>query len=361
LGARDVTIYLVDKEQSFLVPVPRTGASEHLPLPVQSTVAGRCFRDLRLLNADHGRRVWVPILDGLERLGVVHLEFPVAEDRTADEHLHQFAALIAEIVMVKQGYGDLFHTVRRSRSMSLAAEIAWNLMPPLTFGTDRLVISCVLAPAYTVGGDTFDYAVDADTARFAIFDAMGHGLDAGLLATVAIGAYRNARRHPLGLPETVSAIDAALRGAFGPERFVTGLIAELDLRSGRLRWHNAGHPAPLLLRGGRVVKALENDHGLPLGLGGDVAVTGERLEPGDRLLLFTDGVVEARSASGEFFGVDRLVDLVTRRQAAAQPVPETMRSLMHAILSHQDGELQDDATTMLVEWRGRAAQQITPE
>jgi serine phosphatase RsbU (regulator of sigma subunit) len=79
------------------------------------------------------------------------------------------------------------------------------------------------------------------------------------------------------------------------------------------------------------------------------------------LLLFTDGVVEARSASGEFFGVDRLVDLVTRRQAAAQPVPETMRSLMHAILSHQDGELQDDATTMLVEWRGRAAQQITPE
>jgi serine phosphatase RsbU (regulator of sigma subunit) len=243
----------------------------------------------------------------------------------------------------------------------LAAEIAWTLLPPLTFGTDRLVISCVLAPAYSVGGDSFDYAVDGDRARFALFDAMGHGLNAGLLATVAVGAYRNGRRQGLELPDTVKAIDAAIAAAFGPERFVTAVLVDLNLRSGLLSWHSAGHPAPLLLRGGRVVKTLDAAPGLPLGLGGDVAPAWEQLEPGDRLLLYTDGVVEARSATGQFFGVTRLVEIVRRQEADRRPVPETMRRVMHAILEHQAGELQDDATAMLVEWRGHAAQEITPE
>ncbi|HEV2809295.1 MAG TPA: PP2C family protein-serine/threonine phosphatase [Acidimicrobiales bacterium] len=75
------------------------------------------------------------------------------------------------------------------------------------------------------------------------------------------------------------------------------------------------------------------------------------LEPGDRVLFFTDGVVEARSADGEFFGVERLVDMVARTSAAATPAPETMRRLLHAIVDHQAGELQDDATIVVVEWR----------
>ena len=361
LGARSVTIYLIDHEQVMLVPLPQGQAPDREPLPVASTLAGRCFQDLRVLEADQGRRVWVPLLDGLERLGVLQLEFPDAGDRAEEEQLLQFAALVAEIVMVKQDYGDLFHITRRRQPMSLAAEIAWTLLPPLTFGTDRLVISCVLAPPYAVGGDSFDYAVDSDRARFALFDAMGHGLNAGLLATVAVGAYRNSRRQGLGLAETVRAIDAAIAAAFGPERFVTAVLVDLDLRSGKLSWHTAGHPIPVLLRGGRVISALEVEPGLPLGLGGDVQPAQEQLEPGDRLLLYTDGVVEARSASGEFFGVPRLVDIVRRQEADRRPVPETMRRVMHAILNHQAGELQDDATAMLVEWRGHAAQDITPE
>jgi serine phosphatase RsbU (regulator of sigma subunit) len=361
LGARSVTIYLIDQEQVVLVPLQREGVPGREPLPVASTLAGRCFRDLRLLAAEQGRGVWVPLLDGLERLGVVHLEFETAEERAEDELLHKFAALIAEIILAKQAYGDLFHVTRRRQPMSLAAEMAWNLLPPLTFGTDRLVISCVLAPVYRVGGDSFDYAVDGDMARFALFDAMGHGLDAGLLATVAVAAYRNSRRQGLDLPDTVRFIDAAIASTFGPERFVTAVLAELDLRSGRMRWHNAGHPAPLLLRGGRVVKVLETEPGLPLGLGGDVETVWQQLEPGDRVLFFTDGVVEARSAAGEFFGVSRLVDFVGREEAGRQPVPETMRRLMHAILDHQAGELQDDATTMLIEWQGHAAENITPQ
>jgi hypothetical protein len=358
LGARNVTIYLIDHEQVTLVPLPRQALVTPEPLPVASTLAGRCFQDLRLLEADQGRRVWIPLLDGLERVGVAHLEFASVEDRPEDEYLHQFGALVAEIIMVKQDYGDLFHITRRRQPMSLAAEIAWTLLPPLTFGTDRLVISSVVAPPYSVGGDSFDYSVDDNRASFALFDGMGHGLNAGLLATVAVGAYRNSRREGRDVAATIKAIDEAIATTFGPERFVTAVFAELDLISGRLCWQSAGHPAPLLLRDRRVVKTLDAEPRLPLGLGGDVEPTWEQLEPGDRLLLYTDGVVEARSATGEFFGVQRLVDFVQRQEADQRPAPETMRRLMHAILEHQDGEMQDDATAMLVEWRGHTVEAV---
>jgi hypothetical protein len=342
LGARAVTVYLVDHEQYVLVPLPQHSGDDAEPLSIEGSLAGRCFRQVELQNAEDGRRVWVPLLDGMERLGVVELEFTDPEQRAPDEQLHAFAALISELVLVKDAYGDLFARVRRRQPMSLAAEIAWRLLPPLTFGTDRLVIASVLAPAYQVGGDSFDYAVDATTAQLAVFDAMGHGLDAGWLATVAIGAYRKARRDGLDLPSTVTAVDTALADQFDEGQFVTAVLAELDLDTGRLRWHLAGHPAPLLLRGTQVVKILD-------------------AEPGDRVLLFTDGVIEARSATGELFGVDRLADLVAREAAAGRPAPETMRRLMHAILNHQAGALQDDATTMLVEWQGGGANRIIPE
>jgi serine phosphatase RsbU (regulator of sigma subunit) len=361
LGADDVTVYLVDPEQYVLTSVPTLDGPTHT-LPVDGTLAGRSFRDVTLELRTEGltQTAWVPVVDGLERLGVVELRFSSAAGRAPDDLLHDFAALIAELMITKSAYGDLLHRVRRQRPMSLAAEIAWQLLPPLTFGTDRLVIAAALAPAYDVGGDCFDYAVDATTARFALFDAMGHGLAAGLLATVAMGAYRSARRRLLDLHDTAVELDAAIATHGGGEQFVTGLLAELDLARGRLLWLNAGHPGPLLLRSGRLVKTLTTDPDLPLGLGGSRRPVAESLQPADRLLLFTDGVPEARSRDGAFFGVERLADLVVRQEAAEQPAPETMRRLMHAILAHQEGQLQDDATAMLVEWRTGGTERAMP-
>lgn len=108
----------------------------------------------------------------------------------------------------------------------------------------------------------------------------------------------------------------------------------------------------MLLRGGKVVKHLAPPPALPLGLGDRAVETAEEhLQPGDRLLLYTDGVVEARDEHGEFFGVERLVDLLVRESASGHPVPEILRRLSRALLAHQHGRLQDDATTLLVEWR----------
>ena len=364
LGADAVTIFLADQEQYLLVPVPRAAGRAVQPLSIDATLPGRCYQTLELLEARGGCQVWVPILDGLERLGVLELEFPDRAARADDGLLHTFAAIIAEIVLAKDEYGDLFTSVRRREPMSLAGEITWNLMPPLTFGTDRLVVSCVLAPAYDVGGDSFDYAVDDTTARVAIFDAMGHGLQAGLLATVAIAAYRHARRRGRTLTETVVDVDLAIADNFEREQFVTAVLLELDLATGRLAWHSAGHPAPLVLRHGHLVGVPHEKPGLPLGFGtlGDDVRQAEHLhlEPGDRLLLYTDGVVEARDGDGTFFGTDRLAELITRSSAEGRPAPETMRRLMHAILDHQHGVLQDDGTTVLVEWKGGGAGRIRP-
>jgi serine phosphatase RsbU (regulator of sigma subunit) len=231
----------------------------------------------------------------------------------------------------------------------------WALLPPLTFATSQMAISGVLQPSYKVAGDSFDYAVDSGILHLAIVDAMGHGFEASLLATVAISAYRHARRRNLDLQAAYAEVDEVLARQFGTDRFVTGVLARLDIDTGVLRWLPAGHPPPLLVRSGKVIGELEAEPATPMGFDdGKAEVAETSLEPGDRLLLYSDGVVEARAADGAFFGLDRLGELLSKAQAADLPMPETARRLAHEILAHQAGELQDDATLVLVEWRGPA-------
>jgi serine phosphatase RsbU (regulator of sigma subunit) len=237
--------------------------------------------------------------------------------------------------------------------MGVPAEMLWRQLPPLTFATDRFVVTAQLEPWHEVGGDAFDYSIDGDTLRLAVFDAMGHGLGATLMAGVALAVYRNCRRDGRGLVATATAIDEVLSKQFGDESFVTAVLAELDLVDGTISTLSAAHPAPLLVRDGKALGELDTDPGLPLGLGGrDDTVVRASLQPGDRLVMFSDGVVEARDTDGAFFGADRLVDLLGRAEAARQTPPETLRRLVLAVLEHQQGTLQDDATLLMLEWAG---------
>jgi serine phosphatase RsbU (regulator of sigma subunit) len=241
--------------------------------------------------------------------------------------------------------------------MSPASELLIHLLPPLTFSCPRLSVSAVLEPCYDTGGDAFDYAVDGSLARIMVLDAMGRGLRAGLTCVTALGALRAARRDDHGLYAMARAADAALTEQFPDLRFVTGVLAELNMENGLLRYINAGHPPPLLLRGTKAVRELPGGRRLPLGIDRSAAIeVGEEyLEPGDRLLLYTDGVIEAYDHGGERFGVDRLVDLAERCAAADLPGPETLRRLALSVLEHQDGPPTDDATLLLLEWSPHAA------
>ena len=149
-----------------------------------------------------------------------------------------------------------------------------------------------------------------------------------------------------------AAIDAALAGHYDDISFATGIIARLATGSGRLEWSCAGHPRPLLLRG-RIVAELSCDPVLPFGLGdGPPKPRVAELEPDDAVFLYTDGVTEARTADGELFGLDRLVDLLEREAASGRTAEELLRRLVRAVLEHQGGGLRDDATLLLVQWTG---------
>jgi hypothetical protein len=361
LGARDAAIFLVDYEQRMLTPLPLDGAPERDAVAVEGTLAGRAFSLLIPQWSGDGTLLWFPMVEGNERLGVVCYELDGEVPDALMDTIRKLTAQTAELVVTKGKYGDFFEYFRRRQPMSIASELAWQLLPPLTFGTDQVVISGALAPAYDVGGDSFDYGVDRQYARIAVFDAMGHGLEAGMLASVAVAAYRNCRCRQFKLAETVAAVDEVISQRFGTERFVTGVMAELELASGCFRWFRAGHPAPLLLRGAKVVKTLWGNTGLPLGLGSPGMEAEEALEPGDELVFFTDGVTEARSSDGTFFGADRLADMVSRASAGGNPPPETLRRLVHSILDHQEGDLQDDATAVLVEWKGQGKETLELE
>ena len=166
---------------------------------------------------------------------------------------------------------------------------------------------------------------------------------------------------PSGYWPVVVLLLTGLASQFGPDKFVTGIVGELDVATGWWRWTTCGHPPTLLVRAGRVVKALDSVIGVPLGLGllaEHPEIAQERLQPGDRLLLYTDGVIEARDADGAFFGTDRLVEFVARQASAGRPAAESLRRLNLAILGYQDGVLQDDATTVIVEWRTDEADRI---
>ena len=355
LGALGCRLYLISRDQRSLQHLPPREDEPSEGLGLDGTVAGRAFRLTQVMaSTSEGVRLWVPLLDGAERLGVI--ELPVADEQALEQlraRAVPFAGLVAELVVSKGQYTDGYERVRRALPMGVPAEMLWRQLPPLTFATRRFVISAQLEPWHAVGGDAFDYSIAGDTLHLAVLDGMGHGLGATLLTTVALAAYRNARRSGLDLVTTAKAVDEVLAAQFGTESFVTAVLGQLDLRTGRLRLLCAAHPAPLLVRDGRPVGEARVEPGVPLGFGErEDAVVETSLQPGDRLLMFSDGVVEARAGDGEFFGLDRLLDLLTRQESAGQPPPETLRRLITAVLDHNQGALQDDATLLLLEWAG---------
>lgn len=363
-----VQLYLTDIGQQQVHPVRAEAGPS---LQVDSTTAGRAFQRTEIIavHASPGY-LWLPVLNGTERLGVVQVTLPAGvdpDDQWVRDQCWVLAGLVGHLVVSKLHYSDFLHLVRRATPFSVASELLWQLLPPQTFACEQLVVTAVMEPYHSVGGDGYDYSVDDGRAYVAIFDAMGHDMHAGLTTAVALAATRNARRNGLGLLEGAELADHAVRqhatsGLKAP--FATAVLAELDLATGVLHYLVAGHPPALLLRGGKMVKALRGTVHPPLGLGhlakSKPRLGREQLQADDRILFHSDGVTEARDPQGEQFGEDRLVDLTELHEAAGLAPPETLRRVIRAVLEHQRGKLQDDATLLLLEWSRAAARNVLP-
>src|SRR5512141_915980 len=205
-------------------------------------MAGDAFQTDKVEHAQgDGVRLFVPLLDGTDRIGVLAFSLDTVDDH--DRRLaRRLAGLVADMLVTKSMYTDRFFQARRRRPMSLSAEMQWQLLPPLMMTTPQVAVAGALEPAYDVAGDSFDYALNGDVLHVCMIDAMGHGLDAALMATLAIGAYRHARRSDVELSDMYAAMDASIAGQFDTDHFATAQIAQLDVNIGRLQWVNAGHP-----------------------------------------------------------------------------------------------------------------------
>ena len=407
LGLSEPCVFLADMQQQHLMPLPDhqdqadQGKSVADPLPIETTTAGLAYRAVSVQHEpatpagqdEKGggvRRIWVPLADGADLLGVLGLTAADAGEDTL-ARCRALASLAGLMVTAKARYSDTYARAQRSKKMSLQAEMIWALLPPRAFATERVLLSAFLEPAYEAGGDGFDYSMLGDRLHVSIFDALGHNLAAGLLTSVCMASCRSTRRSEDGsLARMVARADEAIVRQFGEYRFVTALLADLDTGTGRLSWIARGHPAPLLIRGNRTVAELARPPQLPLGLsvidepaagddgtgddgtGDDGArrddtdieatVATEQLEPGDRVLFYTDGVTEGHTTGGTPFGVKRLGEFIIEHTNAGTPAPEMMRQLNHEIMAHQSGELRDDATVVMVEWLpGHPRRDLTAE
>jgi serine phosphatase RsbU (regulator of sigma subunit) len=184
-------------------------------------------------------------------------------------------------------------------------------------------------------------------------DAMGHGVASALTATLCVGSLRNTRRRGASLLEQAAAANAALTEhaeTVDIEGFVTGLLGRLDLGTGSMRLVNAGHVPPYLAREGRVT-SVELSPGLPLGMFPDCshAETRLQLQPGDRLVFVTDGMLERNAAA-----LDLVAAIADTRSLHPR---ETTRQLADNVLAATGPVLADDATLLVLDWHGHHDQE----
>jgi len=293
-----------------------------------------------------GARLFAPVTSRGEAVGVLELGlegFPL-EQTVADVALA--AHFLAYVVIANRRYTDLFEWGQRSVPLSLAAEIQHRLLPgAFTCEAGQFTLAAWLQPAGEIGGDTFDFSLDRDDLHLSMTDAMGHTMDAALLATVLVGGLRNARRRGVELAEQARLANDALAEQAREGQFVTGLVVRINLSTATAGIVNAGHPPPLRLRSGRVDRVpLEADRPFGLQAGGGYRVQWLPLDVGDRLMFVTDGMLE-RDAAG--------IDIAAILTEGTDMHPrEAVQHLTHAVLQASGGQLQDDATALCLDWHG---------
>jgi serine phosphatase RsbU (regulator of sigma subunit) len=355
IGAREVSFLIADFSGQSLIRLGHSGGKGRLQgketaerVPLAGTPHGRALaaQVVEVVVEEGGARLFAPVTSRGEAVGVLELgleDFPV-EQTVADVALA--AHFLAYVVIANRRYTDLFEWGQRSVPLSLAAEIQHRLLPgAFTCEAGQFTLAAWLQPAGEIGGDTFDFSLERDTLHVSMTDAMGHTMDAALLATVLVGGLRNARRRGVELAEQARLANDALAEQAGESQFVTGLIVRIDLRAATAGIVNAGHPPPLRVRAGQVERVrLEADRPFGLQAGGGYRVQALQLEVGDRLMFVTDGMLE-RDAAGM-----NMAAILT--EGLDMHPREAVQHLTQAVLQASGGQLRDDATALCLDWHG---------
>jgi serine phosphatase RsbU (regulator of sigma subunit) len=354
LGARDVSFLIADYSGRSLIRLPQGGGApargsepgERVPL--RGTPHGRALaeQEVQVVAEDDGARLFAPVTSRGEAVGVLELTLPAPPGAYTIADVALAAHALAYVIIANRRFTDLYEWGQRSLPLSLEAEIQHRLLPgSYTLEAGQFTVAGWLEPAGDVGGDTFDFSLERDTLHLSMTDAMGHTLNAALLATVLVGALRNARRRGVELAEQAGSAHRALAGYARDEEFVTGQLVRIDLPSQTARIVNAGHPAPVRVRDGQAERvALSSDLPFSASPTGIYRVQELELRPGDRLVFLTDGMLERNAAD-----VDALATLVADRRLHPR---EAVQSLTRRVVQACGGTLRDDATILCLDWHG---------
>src|SRR3954467_6050383 len=243
LDAGDVSFLIADFSGRSLNRLGHTVASAKpgsraretaLRVPLEGTPYGEALAGQRsvLLRDGDDTRILLPVTSRGEAVGVLELIVPFEPAPITLKDVELAAHQLAYMVIANRRYTDLFEWGQRTVPLSLAAEIQRRLLPAsYTCEADQFTLAAWLEPAGEVGGDTFDFSLDRNALHLSMTDAMGHSVESALLATLVVGALRNARRSGAGLIEQALSAHEALLGYAGDGGFVTGQLVRVDLVS----------------------------------------------------------------------------------------------------------------------------------
>jgi hypothetical protein len=234
----------------------------------------------------------------------------------------------------------------QARAVARVAQSALLSEIPRAVAAARLASRYLSASAEAqVGGDLMEVIADGANPRWLVGDTRGKGLPAVRLASIAATSFRDACAHPgLSLTEVARAVDLSVTRAAGTEDFVTAVFAELD-PAGWIQLVTCGHPPPLRLStGGELMPLAPAAFSTPLGLHPDLHLSTFSVRTGDRLLFFTDGLLEARDGAGRFFRVDQETQALSRPDLQA-----AVDELIDRLRAHTRGRLDDDVAVLLAE------------
>lgn len=276
-------------------------------------------------------------------------------DQTIDVHSgDEVEELARRFEEMQTGLARLQQLALQERELEIAASIQRNLLQRTVPEPPGVKVTPLQRQANKVGGDWYDFELGGRALSVVIGDASGKGIAAALMAAVTLSSLRAERSLGAGPKRVIERANRALKDATEEESFATLIYLILDIETGAVRWFNMGHHPPFLLRGIEAPSGhyLEGPRNKPLGWYEDTGLSeGEtQLQPGDRLILYTDGFLESRDSEGEIFGEDRLADSLVR--LAPLDAANLGEQLMVEVERFAAGKLDDDLTILIVEYEG---------